>query len=264
MRAAHVKAACVLLVVGLAAGCQTFQKKPPEAAVDEYARAQSRIAAGDDAGAASLLERYVSANPESDYRTDAWLLLGDCRLRLKDYAGAQGAYQEAQTDARTTAIDAKARAGLGTALMHQKRWDQAARAYESALSVGAKHIPAATVMMYMAKAYIRSGNWLMGRDRLKKLVRKYPRSLEVPAAYAILAEPADTFSVQVGAFSTREGADKMLEKLKTSKVHEGRIVHQPWASAPFAVRVGSYVTYGAAVGQSQKLKSIEPNNFVVP
>ena len=264
MRAARVKAACVLLVVALAAGCQAFQKKPPEEAVDEYAQAQSRIAAGDEAGAAALLGQYVSANPKSEYRTDAWLLLGDCRLKLKDYAGAQGAYQEAQKNARTTAVDARARTGLGTALMHQKRWAEAAEAYESALSIGEKHIPAATVMMYMAKAYIRSGNWLMGRDRLKKLVRKYPRSLEAPAAYAILAEPADSFSVQVGAFSTREVADKMLEKLKASKVYEGRIVHQPWALTPFAVRVGSYLTYEAALILSQRLRTIAPNNFVVP
>jgi len=265
MRGAHLKAGCVLLAALLTVGCETFQKKkPPEEAVDEYAQAQSKMAAGDEAGAAALLEQYVRANPESEYRTDAWLLLGDCRLKRKDYAGAQLAYQEAQKDARTQAIAAKARVGLGTALMHQKRWAQAAQAYESALSISERDIPAPTVMMYMSKAYLRSGNWLMGRDRLKKLVRRYPNSPEAPAAQAILAEPADIFSVQVGAFTTREAADTMLEKLKKNRVYGGRIVHQPWAAAPFAVRVGSYVTYETALRESGKLKTIEPNNFVVP
>ena len=183
----------------MTAGCATFQKKAPEEAVDEYAQAQLKIAAEDDAGAAALLARYVSANPKSEDRTDAWLLLGDCRLRLKDYAGAQVAYQEAQKGARTTAINAKARVGLGTAMMHQKRWAEAAKSYESALATSEKDIPAPMVMMYMAKAYIRSGNWVMGRDGLKKLIRKYAGSAEAAAARATSRNARDGSSRELEA-----------------------------------------------------------------
>ncbi|HUW59096.1 MAG TPA: tetratricopeptide repeat protein [Planctomycetota bacterium] len=263
MRSACVKAGCALLVAALAVGCESFGTKSPQT-VDAYAQAQSRIASGDTAGAAKLLEQHVAASPTSEYVTDAWLLLGDCRLRLKDYPGAQLAYENAQKNARTPAIDARARAGLGAAMMHQKRWAEAARAYESALAVSEQDVAAPSVMLYMGQAYMRSGNWILGRDRLRKLVSKYPGSVEAPAARDMLAEPSDTFSVQMGAYATHQDADKMLKMLEEKQLYGARIMHQPWADSPFTVRVGNYVSYDTAVREAEKLKSIEPGCFVVP
>ena len=263
MRYACVKAVCLLLAAALTGGCQAFETKSPDRA-SEYAQAQSQVASGDIAGAAAGLERYVSAHPGSEYVTDAWLLLGDCRMRLKDYVGAQIAYQNAQVNARTPTISAKARAGLGTAMMQQKRWAEAARAYESALAVSEADVNAPAIMLYMGEAHIRSGNWTMGRDRLTKLTRKYPNSPEAPAARDIVAEPSNTFSVHMGAFTTLEEAETMRRTLDQKQLHGARILHQPWADAPYSVRIGHFVSYDAAVREAARLKSIEPKCFPVP
>lgn len=254
----------LLGVMALAAGCTPFETKSPEEAVNEYAQAKVKMAAGDYAGAATLLERHIKANPSSEYRTDAWLLLGDCQLRLKKYPAAQQAYQNAQRDARTRAISARARDGLGAVMMHYERYGDAAKAYESALEVSAADINAPTAMMHLGRAYIRSGRWILGRDRLRKLVREYPGSPEAPLARDITVRPSNTFSVQVGAFSTREQAGEMLEKLRNKNIVGARVVWQPQTAAPYAVRVGNFVTYKTAVRGSEKLKSIEPKNFIFP
>jgi TolA-binding protein len=265
MKAFHAVGTCVLsAAVALACGCQTTRAKANEEALKEYTEAQARVSAGDYAAAATLLRKYVDANPSSTYRTDALLLLGDCQMALKDYPAAQISYEQAQVKARTRTIDAEAKAGLGTAMMFQKRWTEAAQAYDSALAVSEKDIDAPTVLMYAAKAHIRSGNWNLGRGSLRKLVRGYPDSPLLPEARHLLAQTSDSYSIQVGAFGTRDAAHQMIETLRKNKILGATVVERSYGSTPFAVRVGSFISYERAAAEADRLKSVAPDCFVVP
>ena len=124
----------------LAGGCSHFGEKSPVEGVDEYAQARVRMAAGDYAGAAGLLKRYLAAKPSSEYRTDALVLLGDCETRLKAYPSAQASYQQAQVNPRTKTVEARAKAGLGDVMMAQELYAEATTHYEDALSVGAEDV----------------------------------------------------------------------------------------------------------------------------
>jgi TolA-binding protein len=259
-----IRLCLVMLALAAAAGCTAFQPKQPEVAVNDYAEAQSKMTSGDYQGAATQLQDFVDANPTSEFRTDAWLMLGDARMKLQDYPGAQRAYESAQQGARTKAINARAKEGLGNAMSAQKRYGEAAKAYEAALSVSKNDIDAPATLLYLGKCYIRSGNWTYGRDRLKRLTRDYPTGSQAPEAHDILAMPSDTFSVQVGAFSTEVTANGMIDALKKNGFTGGRIVRRSYSSAPYAVRVGSYVSYDTAVREAEKLKSVSPTCFVVP
>jgi len=255
--------AALVGVLAVTAGCEMFQTKPPEEVVDDYAQARQKVAAEDYEGASALLSR-VAADPSGKYRTDALLLLGDCRMKLKDYPGAQNAYQQAQQKPRTTAINAKAKAGLGNAMMAQKRFGEAAVAYEKALSLSAADVNASQVLLYLGKAYIRSGRWELGRDRLMKLTTRYENAPEVPEARDIITMPSDTFSVQAGAFSSRSNAEGLVATLKENHIIGARIVDRNYTNAPFAVRTGYFVSYTEAVREAEKLKTIAPEAYVVP
>jgi len=265
MKALRAVGTCFLsAAMVLACGCRTTQTKPPEEAVNEYAEAQAKISAGDHAAAAALLKKYVDVNPSSIYRTDALLLLGNCQMALKDYPAAQVSYEQAQGKARTRTINAQAKAGLGTAMMFQKRWTEAAQAYESALAVSEKDIDGPTVLMNMAKAHIRTGNWNLGRGSLRKLVRGYPDSPLLAEARPLLAQTSDSYSVQVGAFATREAAGQMIETLRKNGILGATVVERSYGTMRFAVRVGSFVSYQRAVAEAEKLKSIATDTFVYP
>ena len=255
---------CVAALAALAAGCETFRTKPPEEAVDEYAQGRRLMGDGDCKGAETLLVR-AAANPDRKrYRTDALLLLGDCRMELKDYPGAQQAYQQAQVDARTRAINARAKAGLGNAMMAQQRFAEAATAYEKALAVSDTDINAPQTMLQLAKAYIRSGQWELGRDRLTKLTSRYPESLDAPEARDILTMPADVFAVQAGSFVSRADAETMVATLREHDVVGARIAERSYGGEPFAVRLGHFVRYDEALKEAGRLKPIAPEACVVP
>ena len=250
-------------VLAFAGGCETFRTKPAEEVVDDYALARRMMAEEDYQGASGHLER-AAADPKGQYRTDALLLLGDCRMKLKDYAGAQQAYQQAQVKPRTRAINAKAKAGLGDAMTAQKRYVEAADVYEKALAVSEKDINASQTMLRLGKAYIRSGRWDIGRDRLTKLVNTYPRSPEVHEARDIITMPSDTFAVQVGAYASRSNAEEMVATLRKNNIVGARIVDRSYTNAPFAVRVKHFVDYDEALKEAERLKPIAAEAYVVP
>jgi len=257
-------AALVGLLLGTL-GCETFGKKSEveQAQIDQYTLAKQKAAEQDYEGASAILST-LGADASAKNRSDALLLLGDCRMKLEDYAGAQLAYQQAQQAPRNDAINARAKAGLGDAMMAQKRYGEAAVAYEKALSLSPGDINAPQVLLYLGKAYIRVGRWKLGRDRLTKLTTRYKSAPQVPEARDIITMPSDTYSVQVAAYAARSNAEAMVRKLEEHKIYGARIVDRDYSNAPFAVRVRHFVSYDQARAEAEKLKAISPEAYVVP
>lgn len=262
MRALSVSLAVAAALI--CTSCDMFQTKPPELAVDAYAKAQQRMGAGDYSGAAALLTEFVSQRPTDRYASDAWLLLGDCRMQLKDWPGAQSAYEEAGMTPRTTAIGARAQAGAGQALAAQGRSREAVFAWEAALRTGEADIDAPRVLLPLGRTYLVAGNWLMGRDRLARLVRNYPSSPQAAEARDILSQPDGLYSVEMGTFVSRDEATGFVEGIAKKGVKDSRIVERPGTDRPFAVRAGSFVSRDAAQREADRLKAIVPDAVVFP
>ena len=70
--------------------------------------------------------------------------------------------------------------------------------------------------------------------------------------------------MQLGTFATRKGADDMLARLRESNILGARVVRTSHAETPFAVRLGSFVTYPAAVAEAERLKGVAEDGIVVP
>ncbi len=262
-----MRALCVILAASavlICTSCDMFQAKPPELAVDAYARAQERMGAGDYSGAAGLLTEFVSQKPTDRYASDAWLLLGDCRMQLKDWAGAQSAYEQAGAKPRTSAVAARAQAGAGQALAAQGREKESVAAREAALRTSEADVDAPQVLLPLGRSYLIAGNWLMGRDRLARLVRKYPGTPEAAVAQDILSQPGDVYSVEMATFATRDEAMGFVEGIAKKGVKDSRIVDRPGIDQPFAVRIGKFVSRDAAQKEADRLKAITPESSVFP
>jgi len=268
----------VALLAALAAGCDMFQTKPPELAVDAYAQAQQRMGLGDYPGAAALLADFVGRKPTDRYASDAWLLLGDCRVQMKDWPGAESAYAQAAAKPRTTVISARASAGLGDVFAVQMNTTRAIEAWEDALRTGEFYVDAPRILLALGRTYLGQGNWLMGRDRLGRIVKRYPNSVQAPEARDVLSQPGDVYSVDLGLFATRAEAIGFIEGAQKKGVRNLRIVErwkpaapgpsgaafEPGPDRPFAVRTGLFVSRDAAAAEADRLKSITPDAAVFP
>lgn len=248
----------------MAGGCDVFQTRPPEQAVDAYAAAQGRMAAGDYPGAAGLLTEFVSSKPTDRYVSDAWLLLGDCRAEMKDSPGAEAAYTQAAAKPRTRAIAARAQAGMGQALAAQGREKEAIGAWERSLRTSEASIDAPAVLLPLGRTYLLREQWLMGRDRLGKIVRKYPSSPQAAVARDMLSESGDLYSVELGTFATRDEAGGFVEGAMKKGAVDLRIVDRPVIDRPFAVRSGKFIGRAAAQREADRLKAITLDALVFP
>lgn len=268
----------VALVAALAAGCDMFQTKPPELAVDAYAQAQQRMATGDYSGAAALLADFVGRKPADRYASDAWLLLGDCRVQMQDWPGAESAYVQAGVKPRTAAISARASAGLGDVLAAQRNTTRAIEAWESALRTDDAAVDAPRILLALGRMYLAQSNWLMGRDRLGRIVKRYPNSAQAPEARDVLSQPGDVYSVDLGLFATRaeaigfiEGAQKkglrnlrLVERWKPAAPEPSGVAFEPGPDRPYAVRTGLFISRDAAAAEADRLKSVTADAAVFP
>ena len=256
---------CVLVVLVCASGCVMFEAKPPEVVVPEYRDAQAAMLGGEYASAQTILKRYLEANPKSKYRTDVLVLLGECAMYTGDFGEAQRDYQEAQHKPRTKAVNARAKTGLGNAMMAQQRFREAIQAYKAALKLSRKDIRSDLTTFYLARAYMRVGDWGKGTEVLNGMLADYPDSPVVPQAQDILKQVPNTFWVQVAACASIDGASAAISRLQRQG-HKARIFRRNHYTTPYAVRVGSFSTYNAARAELRqlKVKGFGKDIFIVP
>lgn len=101
----HLLVAAALV---LTTACSTTPDHSPASLHDQ---ANAAYSAGDWAGAASAYEQITKQSPDD---SDAWLRMGNMRLRLNDLEGAIAAYQQAADRSNT---EAKSLYNLATGYM---------------------------------------------------------------------------------------------------------------------------------------------------
>jgi outer membrane protein assembly factor BamD (BamD/ComL family) len=114
---------------------------------------------------------------------------------------------------------------------------------------------------YAAAAYLRlglsqrkQGKWQEAEASLGKVMRDYPLSLEADEAKGLLNEKGDYFSIQVGAFSKKENAQRLSKQLN-KKGYDARIEKTYNDDRQiYSVKVGNFNTEQEAERISAKLK----------
>jgi len=92
----------------------------------------------------------------------------------------------------------------------------------------------------LATAYQREGQFNLARRHFETLVNSYPNSLESHKAHKVLSENELYFTIQVGSFSKRQNADKLLGGLRERGMQPYLSQRANGSRTYYRVRVGRF------------------------
>ncbi len=168
---------------------------------------------------------------------------------------------------------------LGSAYMDAKDYEKAESLYQSLLS---NNIKSPEVYLSLAKVYYETGRF----DKAKEMVRvvledKQTNNLQRSQAYGILSrilieeqkrtielmkrqrekrEEEGRYGIQVAAFSTRKGAERLVRRLKKRGLERLSIVE---VSGIYKVIYGRFRSREEAKKELERLKDMEIYGFIV-
>ena len=247
----------LLMVVGVAGGCQSGPKPPP-ATLDDTRSAYDR---GDYPQAFAFGSAVASGDPSEDTYEAAYLAglsaneMGDLKQAVKYFTLATRGFDKG--------LVADANLMLGLAYSSQERWRPAA----DALLAAARALDGeeqARAYFYAAVAEQRLGRWAMARDHL---TQARTESSDADFRQQIEDQLAvNGYTLQIGSYveadNARDAAANLSAAARSQGLGEPRLVPHPARPGQTLVHIGRFTTYNSA--QSHRERLGVPGAFIVP
>ncbi|EDP75003.1 tetratricopeptide repeat protein [Hydrogenivirga sp. 128-5-R1-1] len=194
--------------------------------------------------------------------------LGD-RKKYLEYLKKATAYNPMFLDAQLE---------LGSAYMDDKRYEEAERLYKSLI---ANNFKTPDIYLSLAKVYYETGDYEKAKETVKLVLEnKQANNLQRTQAYELLSkilveEQRRTFrksfvkikkkqegryGIQIAAFSTRQRAETLVEKLKSKGLRKLEIIE---SSGIYKVIHGRYRSRELAQRELERLKKLQIYGFIV-
>ena len=160
--------------------------------------------------AVKLSWRLREEFPYSQYATEAKYLAGLSYLKLKKYKEAEKIFKDLSKSRHS-----KDKFYLGWANCYylQENWDKAISILQEALRKFPHTELKGIVYFKLGRCKQKKGEWGVAKYHFNKLVQKFPSSLEAKEAKKILEEGEFYFTVQLGAFTDRDNAQRAKYQL---------------------------------------------------
>lgn len=168
---------------------------------------------------------------------------------------------------------------LGSAYMDNKDYEKAEKLYQSLLSNNIKN---PEIYLSLAKVYYETKRFDKAKDMIRMVLEdRQTNNLQRSQAYGILSkilveeqrrtielmererkkeEEKGRFGIQVAAFSTRKGAERLVSKLKEKGLEDISIVE---VSGIYKVIYGRFRSRSEAKRELERLKDMEIYGFIV-
>jgi len=197
-------AVVVVLVVGIGGALLLWQRKKQDTAGADFAKAmavvQAQIApaptvpgATQAAGtfptmqarqeaALKALRQVASAYPSNDEGVSAAYQAAGTLVSLDRLSEAEKAYQDVISRAGNSIYGPMARMGLAETLVAEKQFDRAIKEYTDLSAQRDGVVPVDSVLMQLARAYLKAGKTTEARAAFKRVVDEFPESSHVAEA----------------------------------------------------------------------------------
>lgn len=216
--------------------------------------------------ALALYLSYVEQNPANGYfRTEASLRAGQCLIILNQYTSAINQLRNTLDMNPSGPSAAMAHKLLADAYRVSDDYTSAARHYKSAMSADKRGLIPEQVLYYTGLSLLRTGEWDSGYDTLRGVVRDYPNTDFARTAQDKVNYKCNYFSIQLGAFRSRENAEKRLNELKSKGISDCRIEEQIFKEDTyFCIRQGNFAEYAGARQKMESLRNANIDAIVMP
>ncbi len=212
--------------------------------------------ARDYATAVTQYTDFLGTNPGSDRAAEAYYGRGNAYFGMGRYDLAESDYREAASQSKERNTRALATMGLGNAAMAQGRFDAATKVYKQVMSQYSGSVPQDEVLYRLGLSCARDGKWDDAEDNLQQVITAWPSGEYARLARAKLAAvKTRSFTVQVGAFSSRQLADQASRRLLDAKLPSRIEPVEADGVTLYAVRSGSFATWSAATAHATKVRA---------
>jgi TolA-binding protein len=214
-----------------------------------YEEGMSQFLAGRYGQAANRLGRAATESADGQLRARASLLEGRSCLALGQFHQAEAAFRRGLTVGfLPKEVQAGLEFGLADSLYGQERYREAEERYQHVLRYSSDFIMADEAAFKMAVACQRAGLWEEARRQFAFVAGRFPRSPRAEAARRYQQAGFQGFTVQCGAFSSADAAQRLAASLR-QKGFSPRLAAAtgPAGGSLTAVQVGSFRTWADAV-----------------
>jgi len=206
--------------------------------------------------------RFLAAHPSSPVRGEVYYYRGLAEVRLSRRAEALADFQRATRAAAPPPIPAYAQVAAGNLHFEEGRdWD-AVRAYSGVLGDPPDGVPLERLVLRLAISLQQVGRWSTADRYLAYVIENFPGT--PAAAEARRRYRAGAFTVQTGAYTSSEGAQREASRLRTAGFAPQIGVTQQQARRLHTVRVGRARTYAEALSLAQRVSKAGFSALVVP
>ncbi len=261
---ARTRLVAVLLLVSVCSCEHTPVGTDPRAHATLFRQGQELFLAGNYASAAVAFDRFIATGPSPPKASEATYYKGLAHLALKQFPQAKACFQTVGEESPRAHLRAYAHKALGDTYFAQEDYAKAEMLYRNIVKKNSPDTPNDEVLYKLGVALQRQNEWEYAKLYFRDLYTNYPSSRWRERALKRYEAEERLFSVQLGAFSTRQAADQLSRNLAahgfppyTREVKQG-------AGTLFVVRVGKYKTYPDASSLAKRLQSAGFATLVMP
>ena len=185
-------------------------------------------------------------------------------LRLGEHPKAHDIFKKLIADQPQGDLYDRASAGLIDSLYMQEQYEQVLKEANSVIVRRRDSEMMSLFYLKAARANLKLARWAKAREFLQKILHEYPESFEGPIARQLLDEK-QYFTVQVGSFSEKARAEKLVQELMERKQYAYIIeIKSPDGKTMYRVRVGQLTALKDARELESKLSGLGYPTLIYP
>jgi tetratricopeptide (TPR) repeat protein len=210
------------------------------------------------------LTRFVDSSESHDDLPRALYVRGMAHALGGDRDKAYADLIRAVREADGPPIDWHARQVLGVLYFEDQKWRSAAAVLTEAVQRMPGAPPMDALLYRIGLCYERQGLWRAAQTPYRHILRNFPDGAYAAAARRRLELNADHFAVQVGVFSSRENADRLVAELRDQGL-ETYVRRELRRGESFHVVLhGRYQSYSQAVADLARVRGHVPAAVLWP
>jgi len=225
---------------------------------------QAAIIGGDFKKANDIAKELETANLPREDAQEARYYLGLSYLRLNEYPRAETTFKKLRGERMKDELSDKVAVGHIDALYLQGFYENALKEANGLISRRSASDMLSLFYLKAARANLKLARWTKAQELLKKIIETFPDSFESGIAKQLLEEK-QYFTVQVGAFSEKVRAEKLVQEIAQRKEY-AYIIETKAAGgrALYRVRVGQLSTLNDARELEGKLSGLGYPTLIYP